>query len=377
VDRVFTLRGAGTIVTGTLWAGSVGAGAELLLEPRGRIVRVRNVQVHDRDVERAEAGQRVALNLSGVAVDELSRGDALVAPDSFAKSYRIDVSLEPLDAIPAAVTLHHGTAQIPARVVRADERHAQLRLAAPIVSARGDRFVLRAETTVGGGVVLDPSPPRRVDAGRLANVESGDAAAFVHEPVQRRELELRGLDPSRLQAADGWVFSAAWLEDLEHELVDRIAAADPLDPGVTPPSAPWAEAVVPLLGLERRGAKLYAPQATAALAGREEQADLLLASLVGYEPVAVDDDALARHLESEGRLVRVGKGFALGREAYDRALELLIDTCTRERSITLARFRDLLGTSRRPAQLLLERFDADGLTRRVGDTRVLRRRASS
>jgi selenocysteine-specific elongation factor len=91
--------------------------------------------------------------------------------------------------------------------------------------------------------------------------------------------------------------------------------------------------------------------------------------------VAVEDDVLARYLEGEGRLIRVGKGLVLGRGAYDRALAAVVDECTQNGSITLARFRDLLGISRRPAQLLLERFDADGLTRRVGDVRVLRRRA--
>jgi selenocysteine-specific elongation factor len=91
--------------------------------------------------------------------------------------------------------------------------------------------------------------------------------------------------------------------------------------------------------------------------------------------VRVDDDALARYLEGEGRLVRVGKGLALGRDAYDHALAVLVDACTRDGSITLAAFRDRLGISRRPAQLLLERFDADGVTRRVGDVRVLRRGA--
>jgi selenocysteine-specific elongation factor len=92
------------------------------------------------------------------------------------------------------------------------------------------------------------------------------------------------------------------------------------------------------------------------------------------EPVKTEDGALARYLEEQGRLVRIGDGFAVGREAYDRALEALVEECAQAGSITLARFRDLLGTSRRPAQLLLERFDADGITRRVGDARVLRRR---
>ncbi|HJV29377.1 MAG TPA: selenocysteine-specific translation elongation factor, partial [Gaiellaceae bacterium] len=91
VDRVFTLRGVGTVVTGTLWSGSIGAGDRLRVEPAGLDVRVRSVQVHDRQVERAEAGQRVAVNLPGVERRELARGDALVAPDAFPTSYRLDV----------------------------------------------------------------------------------------------------------------------------------------------------------------------------------------------------------------------------------------------------------------------------------------------
>jgi selenocysteine-specific elongation factor len=109
-------------------------------------------------------------------------------------------------------------------------------------------------------------------------------------------------------------------------------------------------------------------------AGREREAAELEGRL-GLEPVKVDDARLARFLEEQGRLVRVGDGSAVSREAYESAREELVAECERAGSITLARFRDLLGSSRRPAQLLLERFDADGLTRRVGDERVLRPRA--
>ena len=375
VDRVFTLRGVGTVVTGTLWSGSLGAGDRLRVEPAGLEVRLRSVQVHDRGIDRAEAGQRVAANLPGIERDQLRRGDALVTPGAFPRSYRLDVTLEAIAPIPAAVTVHHGTAQIPARVVRADDRHAQLRLAAPVVAARGDRLVLRADTTVGGGRVLDPAPPRRVDAERLAVSELGDARALVHEPVDARELELRGFAVAGLESADGWVFAREWLDDLRDELLQRIREADPLDPGVAPPAEPWADAVVPLLGMQRRGAKLYVPGAapavdetTAAELERELRAS-------GLEPVKVANARLAELLEREGRLVRVGDGLAIGRDAYERARDALIEECDRAGSITLARFRDLLDTSRRPTQLLLERFDADGLTRRVGDERVLRRRA--
>ncbi|HZB23972.1 MAG TPA: selenocysteine-specific translation elongation factor [Gaiellaceae bacterium] len=143
VDRVFTLHGVGTVVTGTLWSGSIGAGDRLRIEPSGLDVRVRSVQVHDRDVARAEAGQRVALNLPGVGRHQVARGDALVAPGAFTTSYRLDVRLDAIAEVPAAVSVHHGTSQIAARVARADDSRAQLRLAAPVVAARGDRFVLR------------------------------------------------------------------------------------------------------------------------------------------------------------------------------------------------------------------------------------------
>jgi selenocysteine-specific elongation factor len=377
VDRVFTLRGIGTVATGTLWSGSIGPGDRLRVEPAGLDVRIRSVQMHDEDVERAEAGGRVAVNLPGVERDRLVRGDALVTPGAFATSYRLDVRLEPIAEIPRAVTLHHGTSQIPARVVHADGGRAQLRLAAPVVAARGDRFVLRTDTTVGGGVVLDPAPPRRVDAERLAMAEAGDARALVHEPVRADALELRGFSTESLSRADGWVFAPEWLDDLESELRRRLAEADPIDPGVPAPSAPWAEEIVALLQLERRGAKLYLPGATATVdeeTARELESELELA---GYEPVKIDQRALAEQLEREGRLVLVGDGYAIGRAAYDHAREALVRECQAAGSIELARFRDLLGTSRRPAQLLLERFDADGLTRRVGDSRVLRARARS
>jgi selenocysteine-specific elongation factor len=379
VDRSFTLRGIGTVATGTLWSGSIGAGDPLRVEPTGLDVRVRSVQVHDRDVERAEAGQRVAVNLPGVERTELGRGDALVEPGAYATSYRLDVLLEPVERIPDAVTLHHGTAQIPARVIRADARHAQLRLAAPVVAARGDRFVLRTNTTVGGGSVLDPAPPRRLDLARMASIERGDARALVHEPVPVAELERRGLAPEGLERADGWVFSREWLDDLREELRARIDEADPLDPGVPPPSGPWSDAVVPLLGLERRGAKLYAAGATATLGSRAMEAEELERRLAesGLEPVPVPDPALASVLEQQGRLVRVGDGLAVGRAAYESARALIVEECTRVGLITLARCRDLLGISRRPAQLMLERLDADGITRRVGDKRILRRRGKT
>jgi selenocysteine-specific elongation factor len=282
VDRVFTLHGIGTVATGTLWSGAVSTGDVLRAEPGGPDVRVRSVQVHDRPVERAEAGQRVAVALTGVDRSRLRRGIALVEPGSFEVVHRLAVEVQELEAMPPRLRAHHGTTETAARVVHRDGT-VQLRLADPVVAAAGDRVILRAGTTVAGAVVLEPLPSRRREPPPQTTRE------VVREPVDTGAVER------------------------------ELAAA-------------------------------------------------------GTGMFRVSDARAASELEREGRLVRLGDGFALERGAYERARELVIAECERAETITLARFRDLLGASRRTAQLLLERLDGDGVTLRVGDARRLRRR---
>jgi selenocysteine-specific elongation factor len=399
VDRAFTLHGIGTVVTGTLWSGAVAEGDELRAEPAGIDVRARSVQVHDQPVDRAEAGQRVALALPGVDRSDLRRGEALIEPGAYPLSYRLDGELDELEPIPdhARVHVHHGTTETPARVVRLGDRFAQLRLTEPVVSARGDRVVLRGKTTLGGGRILDPAPPRAPDLARLELLATDDPVsivkALVHEPVRSRELAARALlSPHQLEEglaavehSDEWYFSGEWLEKVGRAARTRLmlrAEAAPLDPGLSAaelfPGEPWADAVLPLLEVERRDGKVYLAGSTAGLGEREAEAAGLEAKLAeaGLNPVAVEDADLARFLEQSRRLVRVGDGLAIGVPAYEEAKRALIEECESAGKITLARFRDLLGISRKPAQLLLERFDADGITRRVGDERVLRRGAT-
>jgi selenocysteine-specific elongation factor len=387
VDRVFTLQGVGTIATGTLWSGTIAAGDLLRADPAGKTVRVRSVQVHDAAVERAEAGQRVAVNLPTVERRELARGDVLVAPGHYPVSYRLDVRLESLTEIPADVTVHVGTKAVSARVVR-DGDYAQLRLQERVVAARGDRVVLRTSTTVGGGIVLDPAPVRGLDRARLEALDRGTpeeiVGALVHAPVTGTELQARGLLPpaqlaqglASVRSAGEHYFSEAWLDELRRDVHERLAAraeSTPLDPGLPLaellPSESWTQHVLNLLAVERRGAKAYLPGATAALGAREEAAAELVAQLETEEIAKVDDKQLAAFLEGEGRLRRVGDGFAVSTALYDRGRE----TLTRLDEITIAAFRDELRVGRRTAQLLLERYDADGLTLRRGDVRVLRR----
>jgi selenocysteine-specific elongation factor len=386
VDRVFSLPGAGTVATGTLWSGTIAPGDLLRVEPRGRVARVRTVHVHDAEVEEAAAGQRVAINVPSLRRGDLARGDELVEPGAFPLSYRLDVRIDELATVPAAVTVHLGTKAVPARVARAGD-YAQLRLAAPVAAAAGDRVILRTETTVGGGTVLDPAPPRRLDPERLGVLERGDPVeivrALVDAPVTGRELQARGLlapaDLARglaaLPSAGEHVFSEAWLRALREGVRSRLAdraTSNPLDPGVALaellPAEPWAPHVLNLLEVERRGAKAYLPGATAALGARADAATQLEAQLAAEEVVRVEDRELGAFLEEQGRLRRVGDGLAVSTALYDRGREVLPTL----EPITLPAFRDALGVGRRTAQLLLERYDADGITRRRGDVRVLR-----
>jgi hypothetical protein len=237
--------------------------------------------------------------------------------------------------------------------------------------------------------VIDPAPPRRLEPERLEILERGDPAEIVSlltaEPVTTTALQAMGLFApaqlaSGLAAADlagEWAYRPGWLEGLRTIIRERLAEraeTNPLDPGIPLgellPHEPWAPAILPLLRVERRDGKGYAPGAAASLGDRADAAERLEAELRAEGIARADDAELAAYMESAGRLKRVGDGFAVSSELYGRGRE----TLQRLEPITLAGFRDALGISRRTAQLLLERFDADGLTRRVGDERVLRRK---
>jgi selenocysteine-specific elongation factor len=275
---------------------------------------------------------------------------------------------------------------VPARLVR-EGRYAQLRLREPVVAARGDRVVLRTDTTVGGAIVLDPAPPRRFDPGRLELLERGDpeaiVRALVREPVTGAELQSRALLPpaelaqglAGLEQAGDWFFAPEWLEEQRASVRERLAErarSSPLDPGIPLgellPPEPWAPSVLRLLHVERRNGKAYAAGTAPQLGDHAAAAAELEARLAAEDLARVDDPQLARFLEERGTLKRVGDGLAVSAELYERGRDALQTLSP----ITLASFRDALGISRRTSQLLLERFDADGITRRVGDERRLR-----
>lgn len=242
LDRVFTLRGFGTVVTGTLVAGGVALGDELELYPRARRVRVRGLQVHGRAVERAQAGLRVALNLAGVDVQDVARGDVLARPDSLCPSALLDVQVTLLPgqrlADQARVRVHVASAEVLARVRRLEGADddvggvflAQLRLERPAVAGRGDRLILRSyspSTTLAGAVVLDPaplkhraSPAARQQLARLVDADDVQAVRLL-----LAEAGPRGLTPGVL--APRVSRTPAVLNALLREARDVVALGEP------------------------------------------------------------------------------------------------------------------------------------------------------
>jgi len=197
IDRVFSIEGIGTVVTGTLWSGAIRAGDALQILPSGRSVRVRRVEVHDAEVDAAAAGQRTAVALHGVGRENIERGEWLVAPGRYRATALLDVRLTMLPGGERArplgtrtrLRVHLGASEALGRAVllEADtlepgaSAYAQIRLETPVVAAPGDRLVLRSYSpavTVAGAVAIDPDPPRRSKLGerdreRLRVLESG------------------------------------------------------------------------------------------------------------------------------------------------------------------------------------------------------------
>ncbi|KNZ70668.1 selenocysteine-specific translation elongation factor [Thermincola ferriacetica] len=211
IDRVFTIAGFGTVVTGTLIEGKVKVGDPLEILPKGLGTRVRNIQVHGEKVNEAYAGQRVALNLANVEVEEVRRGDVLTWPGRLKPSHRIDVKLQLLEnarqlSHRARVRVHIGTSEILARIILLDRdelnpgevAYAQVECEEPIVAAKGDRFVIRSYSpmhTIGGGTVIDANPakhkrfrPDVIEA--LATKEKGTPEELVIQALGTAGAEL-------------------------------------------------------------------------------------------------------------------------------------------------------------------------------------------
>jgi len=250
IDRVFPVEGIGTVVTGTLWSGTVRPGDALELLPSGKPVRVRQVQVHDQTVEEAHAGQRSALAIHGVPRESVTRGDWLATPGRFKPSHVLDVRVTLLGSAPkplgsrSRLRCHLGASEILGRAVLferdalppGESCYAQLRLEAPATASSGDRIVIRSYSpalTIAGATVIDPAPAKRArlapgDAARLGTLLSGSAteklAALADEAgaagIAGEGAAVRlGSGPESITEAASAAVAAAISVDAEAKLV--------------------------------------------------------------------------------------------------------------------------------------------------------------
>jgi selenocysteine-specific elongation factor len=424
VDRVFTIAGAGTVVTGTLTGGTLARGHVVELAPEGRRARVRSIQSHKREVDEIGPGNRVALNLVGLEREGAGRGDAVVAPDRWRATRRVDarVRVLPPEIIGREHTLEEkgahliyvGSAETPARVKLlgapkispGETGYAQLYLRDPLPLARGDRFVLRDAgrvLTFGGGVVLDPlpDPARRGDETRIALLRRLDAVGpeealevlVAHDgALPERDALLRAgasTAPPTLVRLAATLVSAERAASLQRALLAELESyhgANPLQRGMARESlrsrlalgsAEFDDLVLRVEGVVQEGPTVRLVTHRVTLAeDQQQQRQRVLAQLegAGYAPppaAELDADSELLHaLVDADDLVPIAD-FFITRARAEQARALVRSRIESDGPLTVAQIRDLLGTSRRYAVPLCEWLDASGATRRAGDLRTL------
>ncbi len=449
IDRVFSVEGFGTVVTGTLIEGAIHEGDLAELFPSGAQTRVRNLQVHGKNVDTAYAGQRVALNLAGLKKTDIQRGDCVAKPGSVRISRMLDVRLQNLPGSgriiknDSQVHLFHGAAELLAKVVLfgreelkpGESCYAQLRLTQPVASKNGDRFVVRFFSpleTIGGGTVLDDQPRRHKRSDPkireiLKIKESGSrddltvqilaefgprlpTAAQLVAKLQREEADIReelyqlcsrGLAmeplPGRYIAASAvdkiWqscseILCAYHKQNPLHAGIQSAELRQKLCKGMDRSSADALIGILHREGKLRKQADRYAlADFTVTLTKRQRGIREKLMSI--YSTAGIETPITEHVMEgfpsgerpeakqvlesliTSGDLIMLTPQICLYRKDYDRILETAKNHFETNDSLTLAQLRDLLNTSRKYAQALVEHFDKIHITKKDGDSHYL------
>jgi selenocysteine-specific elongation factor len=459
IDRVFTMKGFGTVVTGTLAAGTIHKGEELELFPAGSRVRVRGVQVHGAAADQAVAGQRTALNLAGVATEDLARGMMLAPPDTFRTTTRVDVSLSLLKSAKplkdrARVHFHSHTMETVAEVVLyqgpqsalpdpatarskgatrsqlnpGETAFAQLRLPEPVLLVPGDRFIIRQFSpviTIGGGVVIENAPPRRIanrqnyiallkvlaDGGSIALRErviaAGAAGVTMSDAMARTGLRLQEIE-SIVPTIDGVarvsnsLMPVDVVASLHKDLMRAVGTfhdRNSLAQGISKEELRAA--------LNKTPAEVFASIFQKALAEKRLELAGDLVRLPGRGVVMKDEEAESKRIiehafSSAGLkvpflrdvlaglkvdktraqkivtlllrdkvLIKISEDLVFHYSALETLRQQIKAYKTKASKIDVGKFKDMTGVSRKYAIPLLEYLDRERVTRRVGDEREI------
>lgn len=450
IDRVFTMEGFGTVVTGTLLEGSCKAGEEIMVYPEERLIKIRGIQSHGEKEEAAYAGQRTAINLAGVKKEELERGQVLAAPGTLTDSNFLDVKLSLFKTTERQlkngdrVHFNYGSAQTIAKAVLLDQEsigagesaYVQLRFDESLAVKRGDRFIIRFYSpveTFGGGVVLDACPGKHkrhqeelISALKIRETGTDDEvlelvlkeesiffpsshhlAAKLNWTDSETEKRLETLKKQKkaLSLNDGNYFHKSFWDRVTgktKELLEAFHRENPIASGMEKEEIKSRlmdafylndpkKGDVLLNELLKRGV-ITAAGSTVALAGFEAQysdahsgmRETMLATYLsaGFEAPATDDiisqfkdkkqaKQVLNDLFKDGTLVKLNPGAYLHKTHFDRAMELLRNHFNTHDTMSLAEYRDMLGTSRKYVLLILDYLDQQKITKLQGDVRVL------
>jgi len=435
VDRVFTLTGFGTVVTGTLIDGSFRLGEEVEILPRRKRSRIRGLQTHNRKVELAPPGGRTAVNLAGMTLEDVHRGNVLARPGQLKPTRALDVKLRLIpDALRGIenddeVDMFTGAAEALAHVSLlegkqlrpGEEGWVRLRLRDPLALVKGDKFILRLPSpsaTIGGGEVVDTSPRlhhrfRAQTLNWLRSLEAGSPDQILlqalagDQPVERSpalkksglpadqadESLRRLLDSGQALALDSHLISAAAWQSMSARVkrdIETYHRRFPLRPGISKEElknrlglslkvfnaavAEWARAGQ----LADRGAFLADASFEVQLSPElQRKLDGAMAALrqKPFAPPSESELGLSPEelalLLAQGKATRVSDNVLFETGAYQQMIDRTVEHVGKQGNITLAEFRDLFDTSRKYAQAFLEHLDERRITRRVGDERVL------
>ena len=450
IDRVFTMEGFGTVITGTLLEGSCRVGEDVMVYPEERLIKIRGIQSHGQKEEAAYAGQRTAINLANVKKEELERGQVLAAPGTLTNSIFLDAKVSLFNTTNRQlkngdrVHVNYGSAQTIAKAVLLDKdvigagesAYVQLRFDEPLAVKRGDRFIIRFYSpveTFGGGIILDACPGKHkrhqeellqaltirengTDDEILELVLKEESIHFpsVHDLASKlnwndseteKRMEKLKKQKKALSLNDGNFFHKEfWDKVVEKtgELLKAFHKANPIASGMEKEEfksrildsfylKDYKKGDVILNELIKRGT-ITTSESTVAVAGfsaqysdaHSDMRNVLLQTYMaaGFEAPSTDDvmakfkdkkqaKQVLNDLFKEGTLVKLNPGAYLYKDHYAKAMELLRSHYATHDTMSLAEFRDMMGTSRKYVLLFLDHLDQQKITKLQGDVRIL------
>ncbi|MEK7197760.1 MAG: selenocysteine-specific translation elongation factor, partial [Nitrospirota bacterium] len=432
IDRVFTLKGFGTVVTGTAISGSVSVDDTVDILPSNISSKVRGLHSHGKAIKTAYAGQRVAINLTGVEKESLKRGDVVVMPGRFSQTKTIDAKIELLKDAPvlknkSLVHFHSGTAEVIARIIlyNRDELKpgegcfCQLRLQGPVISMSGDRYIIRRFSpveTIGGGEILDAYPSRRKKTEGLGDLEVFEKGALDEKIAMK--IKKAGIYGMPVSLIEGWINAdIPAIKDAIRSLKEKTtvvqfedilihgSAVNSIKEGINKILIPFHKQNPLKTGMPKEEVRvqLKAEQKifnslissmkdvvidkdllrSASFKATLSEVDkgietkvITMLEQAGFQPPLKDElltalkmqpkqlDDILKLMTKEGKLVRINETIYITKIVYDKMLAMLKDFYNKKKEMTVAEFRDVLGTSRKYALPFLEYLDTQRITMR-------------